>query len=190
MPKTPSTSPELLRQLLDYDTRTGLFSWASPTRVWFASEAHWLAFKQQQAGIAPFSWAHTGGYTAGEIGGEPLLAHRAVWAYCHGSWPDDQIDHINHNRADNRISNLRLASQSENAKNAGRRSDNTSGVTGVYWSKSRRKWVAQIGLPGGVTKPLGRYSSLADAAAARKAAEQKYGFHPNHGFDPIEEGGK
>lgn len=190
MPKTPSISPALLRQLLDYDTRTGCFTWAPPTRSWFASDAHWSAFKQHQAGVAPFAVAHSGGYLWGEIGGEQLLAHRVVWAYCHGAWPLDQIDHINHDRADNRIANLRTAPQSENAKNAGLRSDNTSGFTGVYWNKSRRKWVAQIGLPGGVTKPLGRYSDLADAVAARKDAEKKYGFHPNHGRDLRREGGK
>jgi hypothetical protein len=183
MTKVPFTSPELLRQLLDYDTHTGLFAWAQPTRDWFASDAHWSAFKKQQAGDTPFAAAHSAGYLWGEIGGEQLLAHRVVWAYCHNAWPDEHIDHINHDREDNRIANLRVAPQSENAKNAGMRSDNTSGVTGVYWVKSRKKWAAQIGLPGGVTKPLGRYSSLDDAVAARKAAEKTYGFHPNHGRD-------
>lgn len=189
MPKEPSISPDILRQLLTFSPITGDFSWERPKRDWFVSDAHWFAYNAERHAAAPFSTPHSGGYLWGQIGREQLLAHRVAWAYCHGVWPDEQIDHINHDKTDNRVVNLRLAPQAENAKNAGRRSDNTSGYTGVYWNKDRKKWVAQIGLPGPVTKPLGRYALLADAIAARKAAEEKYGFHPNHGSDPSADNG-
>lgn len=181
MRDVPPITSALLRQLLNYDAKTGDFSWAAPTREWFASDAHWAAFNSIKQNKNPFADAHNQGYLLGTIGTVQLLAHRAVWAYCHGDWPRENIDHINHDRTDNRIANLRSVSQSENARNANRRSDNNSGYTGVCWSKSRKKWVAQIGLPGNITKPLGRYSLLEDAVAARMAAEILYGFHPNHG---------
>ena len=177
----PIITVECLRQLLDYEVQTGSFSWSEPTREWFASDAHWRAYVAKQAGQNPFSIEHSGGYLLGQVGGVSLLAHRVVWAYCYGSWPDEQIDHINHDKKDNRLVNLRLAPQAENTKNSGRRSDNSSGVTGVYWVRDRKKWAAQIGLPGAKTKPLGRYTVFEDAVAARKAAEIEYGFHANHG---------
>ena len=181
MPKTPSITPEELRQLLDYDPRTGSLEWAEPDRGWFASDAHWLAFCQMRDGAKPLTCEHSGGYLWGYIGAQAMLAHRAIWAYCHGEWPDEQLDHVNHDRRDNRLSNLRLATQAENCRNFSRRYDNSSGVTGVSWDKDRKKWVAQIALPGGKNRYLGRYSSLEDAALARKKAEIQYGFHGNHG---------
>lgn len=182
----PNITVDQLRQLLEYDPKTGVFDWSEPSREWFASDAHWRAYKAKQNGKQPFSYEHSSGYLCGEIGGLALLAHRAAWAYCYGSWPLEQIDHLNHDKQDNRLPNLRLAPQAENAKNANKRSDNTSGVTGVYWSRSRKKWVAQIGLPGAKTKPLGRYALFEDAVAARKAAELEYGFHENHGKNTAE----
>jgi hypothetical protein len=191
MPNEPIITVEQLRQLLDYECKTGVFSWSEPTREWFASYAHWRAYKAKQSCIKPFSYEHSAGYLCGEIGGVSLLAHRVAWAYCQGSWPDEQVDHVNHDKKDNRLANLRLAPQAENVKNSGKRSDNSSGVTGVYWSRSRKKWVAQIGLPGPKTKPLGRYDIFEDAVAARKAAEIEYGFHENHGKNADElKGGK
>jgi hypothetical protein len=53
----------------------------------------------------------------------------------------------------------------------------------VYWVADRKKWAAAIALPGGKCVALGRYDTLAEAAAVRKAAEKKYGFHENHGRD-------
>lgn len=182
----PTITVEELRQLLDYEPSTGLFTWAEPTRDWFSSDAHWLAYKAKKIGNHPFSVETSNGYLCGQIGGTGLLAHRVAWAYCRGAWPADQIDHLNHDRKDNRLANLRIASQAENTKNSGKRSDNSSGVTGVSWSRSRKKWVAQIGLPGPKTKSLGRFDIFEEAVAARKKAEIYYGFHENHGKDAGE----
>lgn len=174
-------SPEELRQLLDYDPETGVFDWAEPNKSWFASPAHWEAYRLKRAGSPPLDCEHSQGYKIGGVGGCMVLAHRAAWACYYGEWPTQNIDHINQNRTDNRIDNLRDVPQGENAKNQRRRSDNTSGVTGVYWAAARKKWAAAISLPGGKCVALGRYDKLADAVAARKAAEVKYGFHENHG---------
>lgn len=174
-------TPEQLRELLDYDPITGSLAWAAPSRLWFASEAHWLAFKAASESRNPFAVVHSGGYLCGHLAGEQLLAHRAVWAYHHGSWPQGEIDHIDHDRQNNRIDNLRQADRVKNSRNCSRRLDNTSGTTGVSWDRARKKWVAQIALPGGVNKRLGRHERIEDAIRARKAAETAYGFHPNHG---------
>lgn len=183
MSDATAITPEELRQLLDYDPETGEFSWAEPTQAWFASRAHWEAYQLKKANSPPLSAEHSQGYKIGRVGGRMVLAHRAAWAYHFGAWPTENIDHINQDRTDNRISNLRDVPQSENAKNQRRRSNNTSGVTGVYWVSKRKKWAAAISLPGGKCVALGRYVTLEEAAAARKAAEVKYGFHENHGRD-------
>jgi hypothetical protein len=183
MPNVSAIALEELRQLLDYDSETGVLSWAEPTRSWFASRTHWEAYQLMKANKPPFSTEQSGGYKAGRVGGQILLAHRVAWAYHYGAWPTENIDHINQNKTDNCISNLRDVPQSENAKNQCRRSNNTSGVTGVYWAAKRKKWAAAIALPGGKCVALGRYDTLAEAAAVRKAAEKKYGFHENHGRD-------
>ena len=83
------------------------------------------------------------------------------------------IDHINGNRLDNRMANLRVVNRQQNAFNTGMRSDNTSGHIGVSWSKAKSKWVAQIQI-NGKSIYLGRYSLIEDAIAAREAAEVKY----------------
>lgn len=113
-----------------------------------------------------------------------VAAHRIVWALYTGKWPDGEIDHINHDRADNRISNLRDISKKENAKNKIMRSDNASGVCGVskiiergHW---RGYWQAGIGIDG-KRLHLGRFTNFDDAINARKTAERQYGFHENHG---------
>ncbi len=107
-------------------------------------------------------------------------AHRIIWLMKTGKWPD-QIDHINHNGADNRWCNLRAANQLANSKNCHLSFNNTSGQTGVCWNSASGKWSAQIQVQW-KAHHLGRFVRFDDAVAARKAAERKYGFHPNHGI--------
>ena len=109
-----------------------------------------------------------------------VRAHRVVWLLHHGEWPNGEVDHINKDRLDNRIENLRVVSHAENAKNAKRRSDNTSGHTGVIWNRKLSKWQAQIH-SGGKNHFLGAFTDINDAIAARKAAEPRFGFHAHHG---------
>jgi hypothetical protein len=83
------------------------------------------------------------------------------------------VDHINHDTMDNRRVNLRIVKQAENMLNVGIRSNNTTGVTGVWREKRRSKWVAEIKRDG-IKHFLGQYDSFDEAVAARKAAEEKY----------------
>ena len=107
-------------------------------------------------------------------------AHRVMWALHYGEWPKGQIDHINGVKLDNSIVNLRVVTDAENSKNMPLRSDNKSGVTGIYRSKNGKKWISEIRVN---RKKIyfGTFENFEDAVAVRKAAEIQYGFHENHG---------
>jgi hypothetical protein len=109
------------------------------------------------------------GYRSIGFMGRLDLAHRLMWLYYHGEWPDSDIDHINGNRDDNRISNLRLATRSQNNVNSIVPKNNTSGYKGAYFDKRRGLWYAEIW----VYKRkvfLGSYQTSAEAGAAYNAA--------------------
>lgn len=148
-----------LKELLHYDPKTGQFTW--------------LANRSRIAKIGAFAGTdHSDGYTVIGIAGRVYKAHRLAWFYVHGEWPSDQVDHINHDRKDNRIANLRLADNSKNQANSRARKTNKSGLKGVYWNKSIKKWHAQIYAQGrkrhlGFFKtPQAAHSAYSDAAVA------------------------
>lgn len=113
------------------------------------------------------------GYVGILVNGVRYYAHRIVWLLKHRTWPKDQIDHINGIKTDNRISNLRAATNSQNGKNYGKNKANTSGVTGVSFCKQTGKWRATIKIDH-KAKSLGRFIFMEDAIKARHAAEIKY----------------
>lgn len=115
------------------------------------------------------------GYRKVYLDGGVYYTHRLIWKLLYGEDPAE-IDHINGNRSDNRITNLRSVCHLENMRNTKKMSNNSSGVMGIYWLKDRSKWRASIG-----RESLGDFDKLEDAAAARKQAEKEYGYHPNHG---------
>lgn len=109
------------------------------------------------------------GYVTMHVLGKNRLAHRLAWIYVYGPIPaGSTIDHVNGDRADNRISNLRLATHEENLQNSKRRRDNSSGVKGVSFDRFRGQWMAYVSK----TK-LGRFDTLFEAACARKSATLK-----------------
>jgi hypothetical protein len=111
--------------------------------------------------------------------GKYYLVHRLIWLYVYGYMPRF-IDHINHDRSDNRIENLREATIRDNNTNRSQRKDNTSGVTGVSWYKNYGKWSARINT-GNKRVLLGYFDTVMDAKLAREQALVKYGYHKNHG---------
>jgi hypothetical protein len=166
-------TPAELRELLDHNPDTGEMHWkARPARLFKAD--HWQrTWNTRQAGKRAFTVSHQG-YRRGMIFRRMYLEHIVAWAMHYGQWPSGQIDHINGIRDDNRISNLREATRTENCRNARMKSNNTSGVTGVVPHKGR--WRAYINLH------LGIFETIEEAEAARKAAERELGgYHPNHG---------
>ena len=110
--------------------------------------------------------------------------HRVCYLLAYGSLPDDmQVDHINHMRDDNRLCNIRLVDNTTNSRNASIGKNNTTGVCGVWVNKrGAKRYCAEIKV-NRVKKFLGCFDTLDEAAAARREAELKYGFHSNHGLN-------
>ena len=173
-------SPEVLRQLLQYEPDTGKLFWRVRSSEMFKAERDATAWNNKNAGNEAFITLQSAGYRMGYVFQRGILAHRAAWAIAYGSWPDGEVDHINGIRTDNRLCNLRDVCPNENRQNQRMPATNTSGVMGVTWSKEKGKWQAQI-MVGRKHKNLGRFEVFNDAVSARKAAEEKYGFHENHG---------
>lgn len=130
-----------LREILNYDQATGAFTWAIR--------------RKGGRGIGKEAGGRMShGYISICINGQEYTGHRLAWLYMHGEWPLDYIDHINGNRSDNRIENLRDVSQSVNMQNVyAPKSNNKSGYRGVSWHAQRGKYTARI-------KVEGRYLSL------------------------------
>jgi hypothetical protein len=167
-----------MKELLDYDPSTGALTWKPRGIEMFKSEHDCRAWNTRFAG-KPFGSKDANGYIRGGIRPKSYLAHHLAWYLAHGRWPAE-IDHINGVRDDNRLCNLREVTRAENNKNRKRRSNNTSGVAGVSFVARLGKWRAYI-TGNGRQVPLGCYSDLNDAIAARKAAEKEFEYHPNHG---------
>lgn len=159
-----------LRDVLEYDPETGVFTWLVSCK--------WNR-KGKVAGCM-----HTGktGYRHIFIRIDNRLykAHRLAWLYVTGRWPVNEIDHIDHDGANNKWLNFREVTRLQNSHNQSKPSDNTSGVVGVCWHKIYNKWVARIN----VNRKqifLGCFAEFSEAVSARKEAEIQYGFHSNHG---------
>ncbi len=156
--------------VLRYESDTGLLYWRikPAARVAVGSLA---------------GWADNSGYRRILYKRGKYQAHRIIWDLLHPEDPiqdDEDIDHIDHDRLNNRPHNLRKVSRSENMVNKTLYSNNKSGVPGVVWSKACKKWVSRI-VSEGEHVHLGYHIDWFDAVCARKSAEYKFGFHHNHG---------
>jgi hypothetical protein len=158
---------ERLREVLSYDPDTGVFTRKVRT-----------AQSVRVGDVA--GTRHICGYWQINVFGALYLAHRLAWLYTNGEWPAAEIDHINGNRLDNRICNLRAATRHENGSNLRKpKSTNTSGYLGVTWSKQRRKWAAQITV-NRKGRVIGFFEDPAEAGAAYLQAKREL-----HGFCTI-----
>jgi hypothetical protein len=116
------------------------------------------------------------GYIMVGIVSRRYMAHRLAWLYVHGEWPDQDLDHINRDKSDNRIANLRPATRLQNMQNVEKHKHNTSGIKGVCWHSQRNKWRAQINVMY-KQKYLGLFDNFDAAVKARAAAEILYHSH-------------
>ena len=177
---------DYLRECLNYCPISGSLIWADRPESHFFLHRAFLHFKKRHAGKPALTAVSGNGYRQGTITFYGLKvdirAHIAAWTIGTGAWPDGQIDHINGDKLDNRLSNLREVSNVENGRNQKLRNTNVSGINGVHWRKDTSKWSACICVDG-KTKHLGSFENIEDAARARAAADLKYGFHSNHGRD-------
>lgn len=151
-----------LKELLVYDQKTGGFTWLRARGL--------RKMSKDQAGSI-----NCKGYFQICVDGKLHLTHRLAWLYMTGEWPKGKLDHVNCDPTDNRFSNLRLATDRQNAGNRKINKNNKSGIKGVHWHKYNRKWVAKIGI-NGKRKTLGNFDRKEDAAKAyRKAAKEYFG---------------
>lgn len=136
---------------LNYNSQTGDFVWKIKTRNCNPGD---------MAGNV-----NCRGYVSIWINGKQYYAHRLAWLLYNGSWPIGDIDHINENKSDNRIFNLRVASRSENMFNRSFNKNNTSGMKGVVFCKATNKWRAQM-MINNKSVNIGRFKTKEDASSA------------------------
>jgi len=122
--------------------------------------------------------SHTAGYLTVQLD-KPYLAHRIVWLMQTGEWPD-VIDHINHVRTDNSWANLRDVAVHDNHYNKSINTNNTSGYLGVSYMKALKKYRAYVTVDR-KSIHLGLFNTPEEAHQARLAANDKHGYHLNHG---------
>src|SRR5215472_932811 len=156
-------SPELIKSYFDYSPETGQLRWIDrPARRIHIGDIAGFPDDQSRIKIG--------------IGGKEYFAHRIIWVWVTGKWPDKEIDHINENPSDNRWANLREATPSQNHRNRGKQRNNTTGYKGVTFVRARNKYVAGVKL-NGKRYNVGRTFSTAEEAyeAVCKLAAKLHG---------------
>lgn len=162
-------SPEVLRQLLRYEPETGKLFWLRRDRAFFLDDRSCSTWNTRWADQEAFTYLGQKGYKISNLLGFNVKAHRVAMALHLGKWPSLEIDHINGDRGDNRLSNLRLATRSQNRFNSKVRKDSASGIRGVRWDRKDQKWAAVI-CAHGVRHWLGYFQSKEEAKYAYQQA--------------------
>jgi hypothetical protein len=169
-------SPEVLRQLLRYEPETGKLFWRERSVIWFQDTPLRKAthacsiWNARYAGKEAFT-AHSYGYRCGRIFDRLHPAHRVIFALMMGRWPEEELDHADLNRSNNRWGNIRPASGMENRRNKAVRRDSKLGIKGVQ-ERENGRFAARIKV-GGQDIRLGRFgcATAARIAYARASAE-------------------
>ena len=161
-------------ELFDYDREAGKLYWKI--------SRHGIRVGQEAGSIN-----NKDGYRYVMIDGKKYLTHRLIFLIEHGYLPDC-LDHKDGNRLNNRIENLRPCSLRENSRNASKKSNNTSGVVGVYWNKAKKKWHAQCADRTGKQAHLGYFENkhFAGEAVRRFSLEHHQEFTKPH-WNPVDE---
>jgi hypothetical protein len=134
-----------IKNCLSYDKSTGKFTWLIPQKK--------IKVGAMAGGIDKDGYIQIG------FKGKLYRAHRLAWYFINGEFPSKDIDHINEIKTDNRIINLRLATQSENRQNvSAAHKDSKSGFLGVHWCNTKNMWIAKIQVLG-KRKYLGSYNT-------------------------------
>lgn len=144
--------------------------------IYVEGHLHWV-----KTGKRAGCYKRKDGYGCLRLDNNLMLLHRAIWTYHNGPIPDGMfIDHIDGNRSNNVIDNLRLASRSENLLNKGPRRDSGSGVKNVMWNAPTQSWRVKL-VVDGRHRHFGLFATIEEAeAAARAARERHHGAFANH----------
>ena len=166
--------------LLRYDPADGAMYWRPRQSHQVSCPEMLDNWNRRYAGKRAGS-SNSDGYEVIRVGGNQFRTNRLVWELLHGPIPDGmQIDHVNGDRRDNRAANLRAVTITENNRNMRLSHRNTSGLHGVVFLHRYNRFQAHIVVDRKHIY-LGYHKTLIDASAARKSAEFRHGFHPNHG---------
>lgn len=152
-------SVEVLKQHLDYVPGTGIFT----RRMQARGRKHFV-------GARAGSMSH--GYRYIRVCINRYAEHHLAWLYVYGVWPSTELDHVNGDKGDNRIENLREASRGQNMANAGVPRTNKSGMKGVFFDAKHQHWLASMTVEK-KTRYIGIYDTFEEAAKARRAAFTK-----------------
>lgn len=175
---------EEIKRRLRYDPLTGHIIWiAASSKLKTGSRVYksWISrCLNKRAGHVYKKEKDKTSYRSLSFEGEQLKEHRLAVLFMTGNWPEGIVDHVDGDGTNNKWSNLRVVSNSESAKNLPLRKSNTSGVVGVNWKPRRIKWNSTIGVKY-ESIDLGHFEDFFEAVCARKSAENKHGFHENHG---------
>ena len=183
--KPTKVTPEIVKQLLDYNPETGQFTWRERNEQ--SPRARPLRRPRKNLNTN-FNTKYAGkeagrvsqdGYVVIVLLGEDWYAHRLAWMHYYGTPPKYTIDHKKGIRHDNRIKELRDVTQQENLRNKRMCDRNTSGVVGVSYHASKSTWMAVIGSGG--KKESRQSKSFFEAVCIRRSAEVRLGYHENHG---------
>ena len=176
---------ELLWEILDYDPETGILTWKERKR----DSEYWshkgvTRFNNNRAGkeASYTRKTYNRDYYRKEVkmpDGKNYLAHRVIWAWMTGEWPEDMIDHVDQDSLNNRWENLRQATNAINQQNSTRRKDNTSGVVGVSYFERQNIWIHDTQFNGIRYKSY--HDTFEEAVAERERLIRKLGFSENHG---------
>jgi len=164
---------EFLKDRFDYDPETGKLFWKEINQI--NTNLRRSQFAGKEAGY------EYQGYIYVRIGKSNYLSHRICYAIYNEEFPKGIIDHIDGNKKNNKIENLRVCTPAENAKNAKRYLTNKSGITGVRWDKKDNAWRVQIGSNDG--KVQKSFHDFFEACCFRKSMELKLEYSLNHGTD-------
>ena len=173
---------EIVRELLDYNTDTGIFTWRQRSRDWFQTERSWKIWNTRYAGKMAGSISMVAnGYQRIMLSvlGRHYYASRLAFLHV-GELLPEQVDHLDQDSLNNRWKNLIPSRSAENQKNMSKYRNNTSSVTGVSWNKGAGKWRA-YGRRKGKSRHLGLFDDLDDAAAVVAKFYAANGFSDRHG---------
>lgn len=172
-----------VKELLDYDPETGVFTWRARPPERFSKMQTCRMWNSKFAGKrAGTTTGDSKGYRFRRIRIDWALyqEHHLAWLYMTGQAPPDQIDHIDRDATNNKFENLALSSNQQNMLNKSKYSNNASGHNGVHWSKSKKTWHA-YGRVGGRQVHLGYFNDLEDASKAASEFRESNGFSSGHG---------
>lgn len=148
-----------LKEILNYNPETGDF--------------YWKISPKYDVKVGDKAGNEHNGYQRVTIFGKKYLTHRLAWLYVYGEFPKGDLDHIDNDRGNCRINNLRIANKATNGFNRKKQINNKSGVKGVYWSTAAKKWAVKIGINNKKIY-LGVWDDLEFAELVAQEARAKY----------------